>query len=504
VLDKKHLNNGLTNTEKACEESEYTDFLRLKPTEPFLPRFCEELEVRNLTARDFHVFADGKTQETKGVTTQSDWITVRDTEGLHWEHSETPAGIWITRDRTPAGTLIARDKSKSRSNSSVRLAYHGYPFLYSIAFTPDNSGRAGCHRISVKVDRQHSDIFSRSEYCTGQSPYDILSGTEFGNQMERELNSQTPGDIPVSLQTSFSYKGNGKALVQIALEFPSDALKYQWDKHWFMEGTIGTLGAVYRADGSTAVRFSDFACCSAYNTDFLQGSGGMDRDSANGLITDLGLPSNLLSDFLGRYASLRLPTRYETQVELSPGEYNLRVVLSDGEEFGRAEAHLNIENYDGRGIALSSIMLCKRFRDSHVAAAEASAANFAPQYVPMVSNGIQVSPAGDTDFKTGEPLIPYFEIYAPHAAGEPATPIQVHLRIVDAKNSAIVKDFPLVDAAPYALPGNTTIPIAREVPISTLPKGEYRLEVQTTDSAGRTTPWRAANFTITGTINAKN
>ena len=483
ALDRKHLKKGLTEGEKRCEESEYNDFLKLKVTEPFLPRFCEELEVRSLTAKDFHISADGKIQEISGVTTQSDWIEVRDTQGLHWEHSETPAGIWILRDRD----LLTAPKA--------RMTYHSYSFLYNISFTPDNSGQPGCHKISVKVDRPHSDVLSRSEYCATQSPSDILSGTEFAAKMERQLSSQAIGTIPVQLQTGFFYRGNSKALIQLSLEFPWDALTYKWDKHWFLEGTIGTQGVVYGKDGSAA-RFSDFACCAEYNTNFLQGFGGMDREAfLRDAPTDI---SNLLSAALTAQARQGLPTRYETQLELSPGEYDLRVVLSDGEKFGRAEAHLSIESYDGKDLALSSVMLCKRFRDAHVAAVEAAAANFAPQYVPMVSNGIQVTPAGDTDFKTGEPLIPYFEIYAPRVAGDATPRIQTRIRIVDAKSGESVKDFPPVDAAPYAQPNATTIPIAREVPIATLPKGQYRLEVQASDSSGRSTPWRTANFAITG------
>ena len=483
VLDTKHLNKGLTDAEKRCEESEYNDFLKLKPTEPFLPRFCEELEVRNLTARDFHIFADGKLQEIKGLTTESDWVEVRDTQGRHWERSETPAGIWI-----------GRDKKELPRNEMVRMAYHGYSFLYNIAFTPDNAGQPGCHKISVRVDRPHSDVLSRGEYCGGQSPSDILGGAEFGNKMEQELTSQALGAIPFRLQTGFFHKGNGKAFVQISLEFPTYAFKYQWDKHWSLEGTIGTLGAVYRADGSMVLRFSDFACCSEYNIDLIQGLGGADRETfLHELPTDLG---NQLSAALSAAASLRLPTRYETQLEMGSGEYDLRVVISDGEKFGRAEAHLSIEKYDGKDLALSSVVLCKRFRDAHVAAVEAAAANFAPQYVPMVSKGIRVTPAGDTNFKSGEPLIPYFEIYAPQIGVEPAPAIQAHVRIVDVRNGETVKDFPAVEAAPYTQPGSPTIPVAREIPIATLPKGEYRLEVQASDSAGHNTPWRAATFTI--------
>jgi hypothetical protein len=32
--------------------------------------------------------------------------------------------------------------------------------------------------------------------------------------------------------------------------------------------------------------------------------------------------------------------------------------------------------------------------------------------------------------------------------------------------------------------------------ISKLPKGSYRLDVQATDSAGKSTPWRTASFTV--------
>ena len=90
---------------------------------------------------------------------------------------------------------------------------------------------------------------------------------------------------------------------------------------------------------------------------------------------------------------------------------SLRVVLSDGKNFGRAEVPLNIEKYDKKELALSSVMLCKRIRDAHAAAVESSAANFAPQYVPLVTKGIQVTPTGDTRFKQGEPLYGYFELY---------------------------------------------------------------------------------------------
>jgi hypothetical protein len=268
------------------------------------------------------------------------------------------------------------------------------------------------------------------------------------------------------------------------------------------------------------------------------------------------LPVNPLQSRLDHYAEQHLPARYETQISLPTGEYELKVILSDGGKFGRAEVPLFIDRYDGKQLAISSVMLCKRYRDAHVAAVERAAANFAPQYVPLVSKGIEFTPTGDTRFKKGEPLIPYFEVYEPlipyfevyepllaagsgqspgmpasagmtseragatmpagmttegaagatpegmtipgNGGGNPSTTLKVeaHIRILDAKTGKVVKDFPPVDATPYMNPGSTTIPIAREISFEQLPKGAYRLEVQATDSAGRTTAVRTADFTV--------
>jgi hypothetical protein len=40
------------------------------------------------------------------------------------------------------------------------------------------------------------------------------------------------------------------------------------------------------------------------------------------------------------------------------------------------------------------------------------------------------------------------------------------------------------------------IPIGRGIDISKLPNGSYRLDVQATDSTGKSTAWRTANFTV--------
>jgi hypothetical protein len=191
-----------------------------------------------------------------------------------------------------------------------------------------------------------------------------------------------------------------------------------------------------------------------------------------------------------------LPTRYETQLDPPPGDYNLQVVLSDGEKFGRAEMSLTVEHYDGKRLALSSVALCKRLRDAAVAAEEAARANFAPQYVPLASKGIWYTPAGETHFEKGEPLFAYFEVYESLLAQRPATLVDVQLRILDANTDKVMEDFTPVSAGPYERAGSSVIPIWRKIPFDQLPKGEYQLEVRATDSAGESTAWRGVDFAV--------
>ncbi len=197
--------------------------------------------------------------------------------------------------------------------------------------------------------------------------------------------------------------------------------------------------------------------------------------------------------FFRAVAADTLPARYETQIDLEPGEYDLRVVLSDGSKFGRAKAHLLIEPYDREHLSMSSVVLCRRFRIASVATQEAAAANLAPQYVPLVSKGLQFTPSAETQFRKGKPLIAYFEVYEPLLATQPKAKVQAHMRIVSTKTGRIAEDFAPFDVSSYERPGSTMIPVSQEIKV---PKGEYRLEVQATDSAGRSTSWRTAGFSV--------
>jgi hypothetical protein len=184
----------------------------------------------------------------------------------------------------------------------------------------------------------------------------------------------------------------------------------------------------------------------------------------------------------GNNLSKVAPTRYETQLILPPGEYHLRVALSDGKRFGRSEIPLNIESYDGKALAISAVSLCKEIQNVSDQSSQSTAklpANLADKlprdYVPLVSNNIEFKITGNTQFKKDEILYAYFEVVQPLLERDPSTNVQIQIRVVDPKTGDVKSDPQPISAMAYWKSGSPVIPIGRGINIKDLPKGSYRL-----------------------------
>jgi hypothetical protein len=113
-----------------------------------------------------------------------------------------------------------------------------------------------------------------------------------------------------------------------------------------------------------------------------------------------------------------------------------------------------------------------------------------------VSRGVEFEPTGNTRLKKGGTLYTYFEIYEPLVEGQSLAAVQFRMRIVDVKTGELRADSQPISATPYIEDGSSIIPVGRGMEISKLPPGSYRLDVQATDSTGKSTAWRSANFTV--------
>jgi hypothetical protein len=408
-----------TNTPafRQCRTENGSIFDSLPFSKPFTPKDCyDDIVIHGLGATDFHVFEDDAEQKIESVEYELDaMMDPRDNHGFHGEWSHTPRGQWSTID---LGTRWL-----------AAPAIH----FYRLAYVPSNREEGKCHKIRVTVDRHNADVYATDQYCYTTNPAtNPLGGTKFGKQIETDLNSDKRARIPLAIQASFFYLSSQMARVDIVLEFPWNQLEHRFALR-DLRASIGVLGVAYKKDRTVATRFTDFACCASGTRWF-----------ANPLVEAGNLPS-----------------RYETQIDLPAGaEYDLRVVLSDAENFGRVDIPLKIDSYDGKQLAISSVVLSNRFRDATVAAQESAAVNLAPEYVPLVSKGLQFTPATQTHFKSSDHLTAYFEVYEPLLADQPKTAVQAHIRIVDGQTGEVRFQFAPIDANSYKRAGSTILAVA--------------------------------------------
>jgi hypothetical protein len=284
--------------------------------------------------------------------------------------------------------------------------------------------------------------------------------------MESHLASAKDDKVDVSLTAIELYSNSDAARVHIALDWPWNSLKGN-------SKTVGVFGIVLKKDGTLATRFSDLA-----------GFNSTDEDSS------------------GPHWD-HIWTRYEMQLTLTPGEYDLRAVVSDGTRFGLAEIPLTVDSYDTRELAISALSLCKQVSEASAYSSKNQprlpgtwTAKLPGNYVPLVSNDMEFKPTAHTRFKKGDTLYTYFEVYEPLLKAETPPTVQIQIRVADLKTGEVESDSQPISATPYVKPGSTVIPIGRGIDISKLPTGSYRLDVRATDSAGKTTVWRSANFTV--------
>jgi hypothetical protein len=417
-------------------------------------------DVTGLTATDFHLLEDGVERAIQNVAVEP-WRTrwIRDSTDCHVEDFSHWGVKW---------TMGLSAYLQCPSTSIGEIAY-------LVAYKPSPSPSGSCHKIAVTVDHRDVLVFHRKEYCNvPDSDYDPLERTPLGQKMESGLAAEDTREFDLPLQAGFFYTGGQTARVHIALDLPGTTIRKKWvdGRLW---GRFAILGMVYGRDGSLAQRFSE-----NYRYYFPSPTGG---------------EAGRLAESDPRLAAY-FPNRYEKRIDLSPGEYHLRVAFSDGTGFGCTETVLRVDPYDRKELGLSSVFLANRYQSAF---SRPEAVFFGPSsrpFVPLVSRDIEVTPSGNTKFKRGEILIAYFEVYVPVASASPQPKVVVHLRIVEAKTGQVREVLEPLETATYSNPASPLIPIAEKIPTKKITKGSYRLEVQATDSAGRSTVWRPASFTI--------
>jgi VWFA-related protein len=332
---------------------------------------------------------------------------------------------------------------------------------YVLGYTPPASQEGTCHTLRVKLDRSNSIVRSRSGYCNIR-PSDLLAGKPMEKQLENQASGSQAGTVAASMRAPYFYTSPNTARVNLAIEIPSNAVKFEKVKGK-QHAELNVLGLAYKPDGSVAARFSDKA--------------EFDFDS-----------KQELEEFYNK------PYHYENQFEIGAGHYNLKVVFnSGGEGFGKLQIPLVVDNYDGKQFSMSAVALSKELHPLNQTASSLDAA-LLEDHIPLVAQGLQIVPTGFDRFKKTDLVTFYVEIYDSLLAGSSPPQVGIQMLVLDRKTGE--KKVNTGGPAPSAKAGDPVVALGLKLPVDQLPPGSYQLEVRGTDSAGNFTRVRTADFEV--------
>lgn len=428
--------------------------------------------VNGLTAKNFRVFEDGIEQKVESVTAeQVRWWPTLDNIGEHMEYSLTPRGVWATSDAERMGLrgvwATSDEERMTPRGSWATAATPLIPFFqnipmwrYMVSYIPPTSSEGACHSLKVTVNRKNTNVNSREEYCsTPNSPDDPLNGSAVNKQLAKFADSEDAGAFPILGQVIAFGGGPSASKLEIVLEFPEG-------RNPGVSGTgpawIEVLGMVYDKNGNLVRRFSD--------------------SSGFFMSTKVGA-SNAIALF---------QFRYEMQTTLSAGDYDLKIVATDGKKFGRMKRTIEIPQFQSKPLDISGVALCRRYRKP----LDGQAKKLRPtEFSPLLAKGMEFTPTGDTHFSRDEQLVAFLEIYRKQNQGTASPRIYLETKVTDPNTDKLEFSTGLHPVDSDVQP-DLVIPVVLDLAIAKLPPGTHRMEMQASDSSGNKTAWRVTTFLV--------
>ncbi len=331
---------------------------------------------------------------------------------------------------------------------------------YVLGYAPPPSAEGSCHVLKVKIDRGGTIVRSRTGYCNVR-PADLLAGKPVEKQLESAANGASAGTVAASMRAPYFYTAANTARVNLAVEIPSSAIKFEKQKGK-EHAEINILGIAYKPDGTIAARFSD-------NVEF----DFEDKDEVKRFY--------------------KKPYLYQNQFEIGAGHYDLKVAFSSGAEVGKLAMPLVVDNYNSKQFSMSSVALSKDLRPLGQDSASLDAA-LLENRTPLVTQGMEIVPAGDARFKRNEPAVFYAEVYDPRLATADPPKLGVQMLVVDMKSKT--KKIQTGGPLPAGTAGAPVVSFGLKLPVDQLPPGSYELQIRAIDASGGATPVRTADFDV--------
>jgi hypothetical protein len=336
---------------------------------------------------------------------------------------------------------------------------------YILGYTPPMSVEGACHALKVKVDQGGAQVRARTGYCDSKSHDLLTKDMPIEKTLESRVTGTQPGNVAASMQLPYFYTGVNVARVNVAMEIPGSALKFDKVKGKF-HAEMNILGVAYKADGSVGARFSD----------------------------------TLKRDFEEKKemeAFQKQPFHYENQFDAAAGQYKLKVAFTSGNEnFGKLEMPLAIDPWQSKQFTISGLALSHQVRATTDAGANLDQ-SLLDDRTPLITQGMQVIPAGSNKFSKTAPPLFYVEIYEPailDADGQKMA-VGMQIRVLDRKTGEQKSSTGMMRVDLPEKNDSAMVPLGERIPVDMLTAGQYTVEVQALNMGG-TTVKRTADFDL--------
>jgi VWFA-related protein len=360
--------------------------------------------------------------------------------------ADATGGRWIGNDLARELGAIVDDQEKG----------------YVLGFQPFESPDGRCHSLRVQTTRRGLEVRARNAYCNVKAP-DQLAENVNGKELEALAAGLSAGNAAASMELPYFYSSPGIALVDLAMEMDLANLKFV-TRDGKQHADLDLVGLAYATDGQVAGRFSET------------------------VPLDFATPEE--AD-----AFRAQPYHYERQFRLPTGRYNVRVAFGSGDlNFGKAEAPLTIDAWDGRHLAISGIALSSGARKVADLTSDLDP-SMLEGHKDLIAASLEISPSGSNRFRGAAPCVGYLEINEPLLAGPNPPAINLEIRVLD-RQTGEQKEARTLGTADFVRPGNPVVPVLLRAPIASLPQGSYVLEVKALRSPGEDTVVRTVEFAV--------
>jgi VWFA-related protein len=335
---------------------------------------------------------------------------------------------------------------------------------YILGYTPPMSEEGACHALKVKVNQGGAEVRARTGYCDSKSTDLLTKDMPIEKTLESRVAGTQAGTVAASMQLPYFYTGLNTARVNVAMEIPGSALKFDKVKGKF-HAEMNILGIAYKPDGSVGARFSDT----------------LKRDFEDKKMVE---------------AFEKQPFHYENQFDVASGQYKLKVAFTSGTDFGKLEMPLAIDPWQNKDFSISALALSHQVRPTAEAGANLDQ-SLLDDRTPLVTAGLQVIPAGSNKFSKTSPPLFYMEVYEPAVlnAGDQKLAVALQIRVLDRKSGEQKSSTGMMRVDLPEKSESPMIPLGERIPIDMLAAGQYTVEVQALSMGGSQVK-RTADFDL--------